>query len=103
MKRLDDNECWCYGESNYKLSDWGKRVDVDYVAVGISKNKFMKTIVESDISTGGMNWIRERVSESGNKRHLEVAKANAGKIVIVVGGFHFKEPQGKILKILEVV
>lgn len=81
----------------------GERVDVSWIGRGMSKTMFIRTIVESKLTDGGIGWIRERVTKSGNIIQVKVAKQYEGKVVCIVGGYHFVYEQGKILKIIDCV
>lgn len=104
MRKLQEHECWNYGESNYKLSGNNyDRMDVSWVAVGMSKAKFIATIVESRLSDGGPTWIRDRVTESGNDLQVKLAKQHTGKVICIYDGLGCGDREGEILKILECV
>src|SRR5690348_13816624 len=104
MRRLQENECWNYGESNYRLSGNNyDRLDVSWVGVGMSKSRFIQTIVESNFSDGGPTWIRDRVTESGNDLQVRLAKQHSGKVICIFDGLNSGKREGEILKILECV
>lgn len=101
MIKLKDNEYWGYSESNYGILDKGERIDVYYVARGISKQKFIDTIRKSSITYDEPTWIRDRTSAAGNKTSLKIAKKYDGKVVVIAHGFSNQQVKNDtILRIL---
>ncbi len=71
-----------YGESTYEEYGPGRR-DIRYVALCSSKAEFVRNIVMSKKGGTSLNWIYERLSETGNPKEVRLANMFPTYLLIV--------------------
>ena len=90
MKKLNDDDCWIYGMGYETVR---RRINVTFYARGMSRNKFIKTILNHPKwgKNETYNWILERVGAAGNEAIVALTKTEEGTIFVRVGRFSDEE------------
>jgi len=96
MEKLSDNRVWLYTEEERRSTGTEYH---NFICNFGSKSKFIKLI--QSVKWVTPNWVKQRISQSGNDFQLELSKNEPDSFIFYTTPNHFNNDGFEIVKIIK--